>query len=129
MKGVESKPKIMQGGTGQEDFMGKLVFTQTTLVFENAVAFDTADGVFNADPKSGNNPVGLFLLSCQFFTTRLFHRLLNGYAFRTVALIAGILPEGKAFRNRIVRIGQLLIVGFTRNGGTYKQDQAQRINH
>ncbi len=83
----------MQGGTGQEDFMGKLVFTQTTLVFENAVAFDTADGVFNA-AKSGNNPVGLFLLSCQFFTTRLFHRLLNGYALRDGSLDSRYLARG-----------------------------------
>lgn len=47
----------MQSGPREEYLLDELVFTQPALVFEHAVAFNAADGLFNPHAEGGNSPI------------------------------------------------------------------------
>ena len=129
MERLFKKPEIVQCGTGQKHAFREFVFAQSAFIFDDPVSFYTADGVFNAYTDGGNQPILLFLFPTQLPCSGLFLRLLEGYAFRAVALITQVLPKGKSLRNAVVVVGHLFIMDAARNRGTDKQNQAKHRGH
>ena len=95
----------MQSDTGKEHLIHKVVFSQPAFLLYNAVAFDTADGMFHPHPKRGDVAVQLFLRSGHLPCPGFFLWLADTHPFRTVSLITAVLPKGKALRDAVAAVG------------------------
>lgn len=115
----------MQSGTNAEDMVYKVVFSEPALIFDNPVAFDTANSVFYPYPDAGHIRVVGFLLLGEFFSAGFLDGLTDAHPLGLVALIAGILPEGETFGNRIAGVGNLFVMHAAGHGRADKENIAQ----
>jgi hypothetical protein len=74
------------------------LFPVAELVFDNPIAFHSADGMFHSDANAGNLAIVFLFFRGEFAPTGFLFRLQNGHAFQGEALKAGVLTENTAFR-------------------------------
>ena len=94
----EIQAEIVQAAAGFHGLILKIIFPSSYLIFDNPIAFDSSDGVLNADTQAGDLAVVLFLLRGKFFAPRLFHGLDHGHARQRKTLKASVLAQAAPFR-------------------------------
>jgi len=98
MPGSEIQAEIVQAAASFHDPIPKVIFPVSQLIFNNPIAFDAADGVFDPDAQAGNLAVAFFLFGSEFSATRLLHGLDHGHVCQSEALKAGILTQATPIR-------------------------------
>ena len=91
MPGTEIQSEIMQPTTGFKNGILKAGFPIPDFVFDNAVTFDTADGVFNPNSNRSEPLISVFIQVRQGLASGLLFGLKDGHGVEAKALKAGIL--------------------------------------
>ena len=91
MPGTEIQSEIMQTTAGFKNSVLKTWFPIPDFVFDNAVTFDTADGVFNPNPNRSKPLINVFVQVRQGLASGLLFRLQNGHIVEAKTLKASIL--------------------------------------
>lgn len=93
MPGPEVQAKIMQAGASFHSPISKVIFPDTQLIFDNPIAFNSSDGMFNPDAQAGNLAIAGFFFRCKLLATRLLLRLDDGHIRQSKTLKASILAQ------------------------------------
>ena len=81
----------MKTATGFEHGVSEASFPTPDFIFNNAIAFDPTNSVFNPHPKSRYPLIDVFVQVGQSLTPRLLFRLQDGHIGQVKALKTGIL--------------------------------------
>lgn len=91
MPGAEIQPEIVKPTASFHDSISKASFPVTNFVFDDAIAFDAANGMFNAHAERGNPLVDIFLHLRKVIASGFLFWLEDGNASKRKALKARIL--------------------------------------
>ena len=115
--------EIMQCHTCGKNVFHKVVCPEPALIFDDAHDLRASYGMLYTHPGCGNFLVVFLVLSGKLLPFVLLDRLYDFHSLRPIALVSRILIQGARHRERIHRVGHLLVVGLARNGLTDKYDQ------
>ena len=59
--GSKNQPEIVKATAGSQDSISKAVFAISDFVFDNAIAFNAADGMFHPNAERGKPTILLFV--------------------------------------------------------------------
>ena len=98
------------------------------LVFDDAIALDTANHVFNMHADATNATILFFFLVREFTTSWFFHWLQNPDAFRCESLKARVLSQRTA-RRKLIRftVNDALIMPFAFPGSTQTANATEDV--
>ena len=117
MPGAEIQPEIVKPTASLHDRISKAGFPVTNFVFDDAIPFDAANGMFNANPERGNPLVDIFLQLRKVIASGFLFWLEDGNASKGKSFKARILGELAVCGQRIVRlIGQFFVMLFAFDG-------------
>ena len=91
MPWAKGQPEIVKATTRFQNSIPKALFPISDFLFDNAITFDTPNGMFNADPQGSKPLVDVFIYRREGFPTGLFLRLKDGHPLQGKALKARIL--------------------------------------
>lgn len=91
MPGPEIQSEIMKTTAGFKDSVLKAWFPIPNFVFDNPVTFDTANGVFNANPQRSEPLINVFVQVRQRLASGLLFGLKDSHIVESKALKASIL--------------------------------------
>ena len=120
----------MQATTRLHDSIANPVFQQASLVFDDTVAFHTANRVFAPDADGRDGPIGGFLRWGEFPTRRLFLGLDDRDPLACIALESHVLIETTAGREGIaLQLREAFILGLPLIGSPQEANMAALIEH
>ena len=111
MPGSEIQAEIVQTAASFHDPIPEFIFPDAQLVFNNSIAFDATDGVFDPDAQARYSAVALFLFGSEFFATWFFHGLDHSHVSQSIALKTSVLSQATPLRqNQACFICDFLVV-------------------
>ena len=124
MPRIDFDSEIMESSTRFKDSSDKVISSEPALVFGYSHAFGTSYSMLDPYPEGGYLPVMFFLLWSKLSTLWFLQRLYNNHLLRLVPLVSGILVQYTGRRERIHRLGDLLIMCLSAKTWTDKQHKA-----
>jgi hypothetical protein len=107
----EIQAKVVQAAAGCHYQVAKATFPVTKPIFNNPIAFHTANGVFHSDANSRNLAVEFLVFSGEFSATRFLFGLKNRHTFQSETLKARVLIENTALgQSQFSFVSDLLVV-------------------
>jgi hypothetical protein len=120
----------MQPTTRLHDGVANAILQEAYLVFDNSIAFHTANRVFNTDSDGRDSTIGRFLRWGEVAPTRFFLRLDDGDTAEYKALEASILVEATAgWQGIALQLSQACIMRLPFIRGTQEAHVTGLIDH